>query len=237
MFYADPNVLTGAFPNDFPNDNAYFSERRYTETQTAIFGEATYYFNPALRFTAGARYLRAKETLDRDGDFYFAAGPQHSSFTGKYHAFTPKFALSWDVDPANTLFASATEGFRLGGANRAIPYSLCGQELNDVYHLSAPPGTFESDSLWSYDIGNKSRFLDNRLSVIASAFWVKLQQNPLYLNHSAVQCRREKFAVVWENFLMSTPNMNESQPEIIPELQRQTCRNCGYCRRRFLTRC
>ena len=170
---ADPNVLTGAFPNDFPNDNAYFSERRYTETQTAIFGEATYYFNPALRFTAGARYLRAKETLDRDGDFYFAAGPQHSSFTGKYHAFTPKFALSWDVDPANTLFASATEGFRLGGANRAIPYSLCGQELNDVYHLSAPHGTFESDSLWSYEIGNKSRFLDNRLSVNASAFWVK----------------------------------------------------------------
>jgi iron complex outermembrane recepter protein len=177
---ADPDVLSGAFPNDFPSDNAYFSERRYTETQSAIFGEATYYLGPALRLTAGARYLRAKETLDRDGDFYFANGPQHSSFTGKYHAFTPKVAVSWDIAPSHTLFASATEGFRLGGANRAIPLSICGDELLNVYHLTASPGTFESDSLWSYEVGNKSRFLDNRLSLNASAFvvkWKNIQQD------------------------------------------------------------
>lgn len=170
---ADPNVLSGGYPNDLPNDNAYFSERRYTEKQSAIFGEATYNFSPSLRLTAGARYLRATETLDRDGDFYFANGPQHSSFTGKYHKVTPKAALSWDVDANSTVFASATEGFRLGGANRAIPYSLCGDELLNTYHLTAPPGTFDSDSLWSYEIGNKSRFFDNRVSVNASAFWVK----------------------------------------------------------------
>ena len=181
---ADPAVLAGAYPNDFPNDNAYFSERRYTETQAAVFGEGTYYISPALRLTAGARYLRAKETLDRDGDFYFASGPQHSSFTGKYHKVTPKVAVSWDVNPTSTLFASAAEGFRLGGANRAIPYSLCGQELFDTYHLTAPPGTFESDSLWSYEVGNKSRFLDNRLSLNASAFYVKWKniQQDIQLN-------------------------------------------------------
>jgi iron complex outermembrane receptor protein len=177
---ADPNVLSGAYPNDFPNDNAYFSERRYAETQASVFGEATYYLSPALRLTVGARYLHAKETLDRDGDFYFANGPQHSSFTGKYHALTPKFAVSWDVDPTNTLFASATQGFRLGGANRAIPLSICGQELSDVYHLTASPGTFDSDSLWSYEVGSKSRFFDNRLSLNASAFvvkWKDIQQD------------------------------------------------------------
>ena len=170
---ADPNVLTGAFPGDFPNDNAYFSERRYQEKQSAIFGELVYYLNPALRFTAGARYLHAKETLDRDGDFYFAAGKQYSSFSGTYHAFTPKFAVNWDIDPVNTVFASATKGFRLGGANRAIPLSLCGDELSSVYNINASPGTFESDSLWSYEIGNKSRFFDNRLSLNASFFYVK----------------------------------------------------------------
>jgi len=169
----DSSVLSGAYPNDLPNDNAYFSERRYTEKQSAVFGEATYNFDPALRLTAGARYLSATETLDRDGDFYFANGPQHSSFTGKYHKVTPKVAVSWDINSTNTVFASATEGFRLGGANRAIPYSLCGDELSNTYHLSAPPGTFDSDSLWSYEIGNKSKFFDNRVSINASAFWVK----------------------------------------------------------------
>lgn len=181
---ADPNVLTGAYPNAFPNDNAYFSERRYAETQASAFGEVTYYLNPALRLTGGARFLQARETLDRDGDFYFANGPQHSSFTGKYHALTPKLAVSWDAGPTNTLFASATQGFRLGGANRAIPYSICGAELSGTYHLSAPPGTFDSDSLWSYEVGNKSNFFGNRLSINASAFYVKWKniQQDIQLN-------------------------------------------------------
>jgi outer membrane receptor protein involved in Fe transport len=145
-----------------------------------VFGEATYYVGPALRLTAGARYLRAKETLDRDGNFYFAGGPVHSSFTGNYTKFTPKFAVSWDADPMTTLFASAAQGFRLGGANREIPLSICGQELSSVYHLNASPGTFDSDSLWSYEVGTKSRFLDNRLSLNASAFivkWKNIQQD------------------------------------------------------------
>jgi len=170
---ADPSVLSGAYPNDFPNDNAYFSERRYSERQSSLFGEATYFLAPTLRLTAGARYLYATETLDRDGDFYFANGPQHSSFTGKYHKVTPKFAVSWDIAPGSSVFASATEGFRLGGANRAIPLSICGDELLNVYHLTASPGTFESDSLWSYEVGSKSSFMDNRLYVSAAAFWVK----------------------------------------------------------------
>lgn len=181
---ADPNVLTGAYPNDFPNDNAYFSERRYTERQSSIFGEATYYVLPTLRFTAGARYLHATERLDRNGDFYFANGRQYSSFTGKYNKVTPKFALSWDVAPGNTLFATAAEGFRLGGANRAIPLSICGAELANVYHLNASPGTFDSDSLWSYEIGDKSTFFDNRVYLSAAAFWVKWKniQQDIQLN-------------------------------------------------------
>jgi iron complex outermembrane receptor protein len=177
---ADANVLSGAFPNDFPNDNAYFSERRYKESQGSFFGEATYYLTPSLRLTAGGRYLYAKETLDRDGNFYFANGPVHSSFTGKYHKLTPKVALSWDVAPTHTVFATAAEGFRLGGANREIPLSICGAELLNVYHLTASPGTFDSDSLWSYELGTKSRFLDNRLSINASAFvvkWKNIQQD------------------------------------------------------------
>jgi iron complex outermembrane receptor protein len=170
---ADPNVLSGAFPNDFPNDNAYFSERRYSEKQTSLFGELTYYIDPTLRFTVGLRYLRATETLDRDGNFYFAAGPQHSSFTGDYRSTTPKYALTWDVAPGSTLFATAAEGFRLGGANREIPLSLCGDELLNVYHLTQSPGTFASDSLWSYELGGKSTFLNNTLYVSASAFMIK----------------------------------------------------------------
>ena len=170
---SDPNVLSGGYGNAFPNDNVYFSERRYKEKQSSVFGELTWYLVPTLRLTVGARFLHATESLDRDGDFYFANGPQHSSFSGSYHKLTPKYAVSWDVAPGTSLFATAAEGFRLGGANRAIPLSICGDELLNVYHLTQSPGTFKSDSLWSYEVGTKSRLLGNRLYVAASAFWVK----------------------------------------------------------------
>jgi outer membrane receptor protein involved in Fe transport len=77
------------------------------------------------------------------------------------------------VAPGSTLFATAAEGFRLGGANREIPLSICGDELFNVYHLTASPGTFNSDSLWSYEIGGKSSFMQNTVSVAASAFMIK----------------------------------------------------------------
>lgn len=169
---ADDSILSGAYPNDFPGDNAYFSERRYDETQTALFGEVSYYVSPVLRLTAGARQIRAKETLDRDGDFFFAGGPQHSSFTGDYKKLTPKFAVSWDMDKNNTLFASATQGFRLGGANRPIPMSICGNDLKSL-GINTQPQTFDSDSLWSYEVGNKSRWLEGKLTFNGSLFYVK----------------------------------------------------------------
>jgi outer membrane receptor protein involved in Fe transport len=71
------------------------------------------------------------------------------------------------------VFATAAEGFRLGGANRAIPLSLCGAELSGTYHINGSPGTFNSDSLWSYEVGNKSRLFGNKLSINASLFYVK----------------------------------------------------------------
>ncbi len=177
---ADTNVLSGGFANAFPGDNAYYSQRRYSEKQTALFGEGTYFVNPALRLTLGARYLQATENFERDGDLYFSAGPARSAYAQDYSAFTPKIAVSMDIDKNNAVFASATKGFRLGGANRAIPQSICGNELKTVYNLDSAPNSFDSDYLWSYEIGSKSRWLDNRVSFNFSAFyvqWSNIQQD------------------------------------------------------------
>src|SRR5713226_5810785 len=43
-----------------------------------------------------------------------------------------------------------------------------------------PPGQYSSDSLWSYEIGSKTTFLDHRLQINASLFyidWSNIQQN------------------------------------------------------------
>jgi len=176
---ADPTVLSGAVPEGFPNDNSYFAVRHYYDTQQSIFGEGNYYFTPTLHATLGVRYIQATDTLDRTGDFYYNASPLtaatgflQTSASTSGNATTPKVALTWEVDPTDTLYASASEGYRLGGLNFPIPQAYCG--LN-----APPPLNYASDSLWSYELGDKSRFLGNRLSVNTSLFyvnWKNLQQ-------------------------------------------------------------
>ena len=174
---SNPAVLAGSVSAGFPNDDSYYSGRHYHDKQQAIFGEANYYFMPTLHATAGLRYLRATDSLDRAGALYYNNdgtndGNSASSTTTTGNKATPKFALTWEVDKTDTLYASAAEGFRIGGSNFQIPMAYCG--------LTNPnPLGYQSDSLWSYEVGDKSRFLNNHLSINAAAFyvdWKNLQQ-------------------------------------------------------------
>src|SRR5207245_7601694 len=56
---------------------------------------------------------------------------------------------------------------------------LVGDDLQSLGLSGTPPATFDSDSLWSYEVGTKSRLLDNRLSLNVSVFhidWKNIQQ-------------------------------------------------------------
>jgi len=167
---SDGNAISGAIPSGFPNNNSYFAHRYYTDSQNSIFGEANYYFVPTLHATFGLRYLHATDSFARIADYYFNGGPTViPKVTAQSNKTTPKFAITWEIDPNNTLYASAAEGFRVGGANFQLP-SQC--QVNN-------PTSYTPDSLWSYEIGDKSRFLNNTLSVNADLFyinWKNLQQ-------------------------------------------------------------
>ena len=169
----DPNALAGAIPNGFPNDNSYFSHRYFNDSQRSVFGEANYYLIPTLHFTAGLRYLEATDSFMRVGDYYFAGGPTlNPETTSHSDKLTPKFAVTWEVSPTDTLYATAAEGFRVGGPNFLLPEPYCG--------LASNPLSYAPDTLWSYEIGDKSRFLHNTLSVNADLFyidWKNLQQS------------------------------------------------------------
>ena len=170
----DPNVLAGAFANDFPGDSAYFSARHYRTSQKALFGEVNYHFTPSLTATAGVRGLTATDSLQREGANYFTAVPGltlQAAHPVDTHAYTPKFALAWNVDPSDMVYANVAKGFRLGSQNRDIPLSLCGAELASM-GLAAAPASFGPDSVWSYEVGDKSRFLNNRLAVNAAAYYI-----------------------------------------------------------------
>lgn len=177
----DDSILSGALPIGFPNDNTYFGSRRLNDQQGSVFGELNYHFTPSLHATGGLRYLKARNTIDRRSDLFFANGAIKSSGKDSTSATTPKFALTWELDSSNTVYASAAKGFRLGGSNGTIPTSVC-TASGDLQRLglTEAPTRYNSDSLWSYEIGNKSRLFGNRLSINASAFylrWNDIQQD------------------------------------------------------------
>ena len=176
-FNADPVDLLGFA---MPNDMVYQSLRRYQTQQVALFGELTYHFTPTLYGTVGLRTLKSKETLDQDLNYYFADGPQHIDRSGRGHATTPKVALTWEVDPTQTVYANAAKGARLGSVNRFIPSGVCGQDLQNQGLTNGVPDSYGPDSLWSYEVGSKSKLLGNRLLVNLAAFyidWKRMQQN------------------------------------------------------------
>ncbi|USX25897.1 TonB-dependent receptor [Oxalobacteraceae bacterium OTU3CINTB1] len=178
----DPELLPDVRPGSFPNDNSFAGAFHYKEKQSSIFGEVNYYFTPTVHATVGARYLRASSNLEQRNGNYLAGAGNNSGASLKSTAFTPKYALTWEVDPRHTLYTSVSKGFRLGGSNIFVPPTTCGPDL-ELNGLTEGPPNYASDSLWNYEVGSKSRFLNNRLTINADVFYIKWKniQQGVYL--------------------------------------------------------
>ena len=161
------------------------AEQRFTDKQIAVFGEASYRFTDTLKATLGLRYSKLDYTLSTFQTGPFVAGTINTSdpaytkaTTGSDKPVTPKLVLAWQPDRDNMYYASASKGFRPGTINFDVG-NLCQIDLNNL-GLATNPSTASSDSLWSYELGGKNTFLDHRLQVNTSVFyidWKNIQQN------------------------------------------------------------
>jgi len=170
-----------------PNGEIFFNpSSRLIDKQAALFGEANLSLTPTLKLTAGARV----SDVSYSGSFYlggaFLGTPLiTSSASATEHPVTPKAVLTWQPGRDELLYASATKGYRVGGINTDVG-AICGADLttlgipvgaDGIRHV---PTTYSSDSLWSYEIGAKNDFLDRRLEVNTSLYWIdwsNIQQN------------------------------------------------------------
>jgi iron complex outermembrane receptor protein len=177
-------------PSNFaPNDNVtyagdliYFDNQHITQNQYAGFGQVEYSILPSLKAAVGLRYLYATLDYRRDSGGFFTGGTTLNPFYVSNHttASTPKASLSYDVTATNSVYVSASKGFRLGGPTGPVTSALCTSELQTSFGIATPPDSYTPDRLWSYELGSKNRFFDNRLSINASAFyvnWTNIQQS------------------------------------------------------------
>jgi len=151
---------------------SYTGEFVTHDEQVAGFGEVNYKITDKLKLTAGLRYAwdRFDFTNAQDGP-YNGPGPSGGGGEHSETPFTPKASLSYQVTDDDMLYATAAKGFRVGGANAPVPLSFCKNAVHQLGQLSIP-ASYDSDNVWSYEVGAKGRFWDHRISMAASAYYI-----------------------------------------------------------------
>jgi len=120
-----------------------------------VFVEGSYTLGD-FTLTAGIRY--SDESKDAtlatplfEGDTTFPV----QTGSGNFDAITPRFVLDYQLTDDVMFYASATRGFKSGG------FSLLDNPLND----------FDQETIWAYELGMKSKLLEDRLQLNLAAFY------------------------------------------------------------------
>ena len=150
-----------------------------TVSQYAVFGEAAYAFTNGLAGTVGLRYYsydyRFSSIISGWGSALGEATPSSSGLIKQSEdGLNPKFNLAYKFSPDLLAYATIAKGFRPGGGNAQYPTT--GPYWSAVF---APyrytggkwPSTYQPDSVWSYEIGEKARSVDRGLTLNTSLYF------------------------------------------------------------------
>jgi outer membrane receptor protein involved in Fe transport len=161
-------------------DTVYHGNTVSKLTQYAAFADLTFEILPRLDATVALRYFNLKQTIDTRGDGVLNGGSTQGLASTRQDGVNPKFELAYRATSDALVYASAAKGFRPGGGNPfAVAPSLCQGDLANL-GLSAVPVSYQSDKLWTYELGSKNQFLDRRLTLNGAVFytdWKNIQQN------------------------------------------------------------
>ena len=184
-----PNYVSGldaATGGSFGTDLVYYyNNGRSVQIETAPYAEATYDITEHWRATAGIRSTRVESILGPvTADGIANGGPTTvAQTTSTQTTVTPKYSLQYRFTPDNQVYATVAKGFRPGTpSGGVVPESLCGADLAALGLKSGVIGPVQPDTVWSYELGEKSAWLDKRLTVNADVFrinWDKIQQTVL----------------------------------------------------------
>ena len=151
--YADTHMndyLQGTIMTDDPRVPT--TKRELGGDSYAVFGQADYSLTQAIRLVAGLRY--EMQNMDYDDDLLNIDDEE------SWSKITPKLSLQYRFSPHHNVYVTVAEGYRTGGFN------------NTAVDLEFR--TFDPEKLWSYEAGIKASFLDNRMIINASVYYMDI---------------------------------------------------------------
>jgi iron complex outermembrane receptor protein len=173
-------VGAGAFFGD-GTDITFATDTLTRTRQEAVFGDLTYSPSAQWSFGAGLRWFDIQQRIDGGGDGIYNGGQTEVSDRQSTNVgITPRFSVSYQFLNDHMVYASAAKGFRAGGPNALGTNSPeCGPSLAQL-GLERTPASYQSDSLWSYEVGAKNEFpgIQGMLNVaVFHTDWTKIQQS------------------------------------------------------------
>jgi outer membrane receptor protein involved in Fe transport len=144
------------------NGNESFNRfLRLVDDEIAGYGEVTYAITEKLSFLAGLRVSRT------EFDYYqTAVGPivrlavatvENGGIVSgnvKETPVSPKIGLQYEFGDQALAYATVSNGYRVGGINPIPPAGQCDGDLQFL-GITSTPTTFESDTVWNYELGAK----------------------------------------------------------------------------------
>jgi len=156
-----------------PPDTPFFSDLSYDFEQFAVFGEATYRFNPNWALTAGLRYYDfSEDRLLTFAGFFADQGYTDEPGSTESDGFSPRVILAYNVNKNVQFTAQYSRGFRLGGINDPLNVGLCSPA--DLVTFSGHPD-WDDEFVDNFELGTKTRLSDGRVTFNAAVFLTKIK--------------------------------------------------------------
>ncbi len=166
-----------------PDSLEYYSVDLRELTETAIFGEISYRFTDAWQVTLGARKYAYELETSSAVDFplfnsvFGGAGPNDITLNfedggQEDDGWLFKFNTSYDLTDDVMVYATISEGYRIGNSNGVAP---CPNPLpiNQIACGLPNEMAFFPDKTKNYELGIHSQWLDRRLTVNGAIFLVE----------------------------------------------------------------
>ena len=154
-----------------PNGVFFDSFNPYTVKQTAVFADGSYKITDAWKLAAGVRWYSYKSQQDELSWGYDGpnatppAAPEITRASDK--GTNPRVNLSYEPTRDFMAYVTAAKGFRPGGANQILP------PPNEPPYCQNGALSFRPDTVWNYELGEKTRFFNNRLSINGDIYYIK----------------------------------------------------------------
>jgi iron complex outermembrane recepter protein len=146
------------------------------QKQQSVFGDVSYDFTSQWTLGVGGRYLKDYiESFNLPGDGILGGGPATATGPnggGETSIFNPSGYIRYKPTHDMMYYLQAARGFRSGSTNQSLSFDPNGPCAETAAQLGLGPLS-APDKLWTYELGLKSAWLDNRVATNLAIFHQK----------------------------------------------------------------